>query len=112
MPTQKKIKKTSDKAAIFEKSNEELVRHIKLSEHTRLTISVFAIDGKAGRDVQFNIRKFYRTQNDPTWKPARQGITLPLQLMSKFRKRTKDIEEALEAIDIDDVPGLPEREDK
>jgi len=99
--TSKKAKKPSKPAV-----PEGMIEHIKLSDNQRLEISVFARTEGDDEDatVYLNLRKFYRTKKDPQWKPARQGMTLPLDLAKKLRVKMKSVQEAAE----DDTDNIPE----
>ena len=84
---------------------------IKLGDNQKLEISAFArADDDDNNIIYLNLRKFYRTKNDKTWKPARQGMTLPLELAKKFRVKFKSVCEAA-SDDEDSVPVMKGKED-
>ena len=86
----KKTNKSSSKKSNKEESKN--YEQIKLGDNTCLRISAFAFDDDEDHEnIQINIRKFYRTQKDRTWKPARQGMTIPLEIAKKFRVKMKAI---------------------
>lgn len=89
-----KAKTSSKKTKKVEDKNYE---QIKLGDNTCLRISAFAFDDDEDMEnIQINIRKFYRTQKDKTWKPARQGMTIPLEIAKKFRVKMKTICESVD----------------
>lgn len=49
---------------------------IKISDHKRWEIELIQMEKKG--PTLINVRQFYCTRNDPTWKPGRQGMTLSL----------------------------------
>jgi hypothetical protein len=90
---------------------EGLTVSIKLTDNQKMEISAFRLDDDDdGENLQINIRKFYRTQKDKTWKPARQGMTIPLELAKKFRQKLKGVCDIAEEAG-DDVPKLEKRKD-
>jgi hypothetical protein len=106
MPTEKKSKakaKAKSKAVLKEPTYEQF----KTSENSCIRISAFK-HAETDEDVHINIRKFYRTQKDPQWKPARQGMTLPMELAKKFRIMLKSVCDTAEE---GDVAVLPSKEE-
>lgn len=81
------------------------VKNMRLGENQKLEISVFSREDI----VYMNFRKFYRTQKDPSWKPARQGMTLPLDLVKKMRALSRALQEMAEE-DLEAVPEIQGRE--
>jgi hypothetical protein len=54
--------------------SEEVLCEVPKSEKAMVRISHTI---KNGRDY-LNVREFYCTSNDPTWKPSKSGMTFPL----------------------------------
>ena len=88
--------KSSSKSA--KSSKEQVFERIKLSDNSEIRISLITFHEDAD-EVLVNVRKFYKTKNDPTWKPARQGITLPIEKAKAFRVKLKTICERSESDD-------------
>lgn len=86
-------------------TNDALEQTIKLSDNLKLQINVFAREEDDEKTVYVNLRKFYRTQKDRTWKPGRQGLTIPMELAKKLRVKFKAVCEAAEE-DPDSIPVI------
>lgn len=76
---------------------------IEISKLSKITISTF-IGPSGGRYL--NIRKFWRTQVNYDWLPAKQGITIPEELAEEFLTAF-----AFELKHIGDAPALEKSEE-
>jgi len=84
------------------KNQEQVTREVKLSDNQKLVVSSFLTDDGS---KHLNVRKFYRTQKDPNWKPAAQGLTLSQE---KAKKAIKMLIEAFKNMD-EEAVALPPR---
>lgn len=85
---------------------EQVEREVKLTDNLKLVISSF-IDDDDNKHI--NIRKFYKTQRDPQWKPGRQGLTLP---ENKAKKSIQAMIECYKNIEDEAVKLEPRSEKK
>jgi hypothetical protein len=44
-----------------------------------------------GEQQLLSVRQMYATKKDPTYKPAKQGITIPIDVADKIAKYIKDM---------------------
>jgi hypothetical protein len=60
-----------------------MAKRINVSEH-----KAFRVEGvKYDKDTKMvSIRQLYNTQKDPTFKPGRQGVALPLEVAERVAK--------------------------
>ena len=54
----------------------KMVREITKATTSKLVVEKVEKNGKE----YFSIREWYCTKNDPTWKPAKNGMTIPKEL--------------------------------
>lgn len=72
------------------KTEQKFEYRIKLGPKHKLSISIFK---NQQDDVVLNLRKFYLGDDEETWLPDRQGLTMHLEQAVKLRKITKLLEE-------------------
>jgi hypothetical protein len=84
-----------------------MAKLIKVSETSAYHISIIQMGdnekGKPKKPKMLSIRKMYCTQKDKTWKPAYQGMTIPLDICARILKGMiavyKDLDQVVEVIE-------------
>lgn len=66
-----------------------MAKRVTVSEHKAYRIEGIEIDGLQ----MVSIRQLYNTKKDPTWKPGRQGVTLPIDKAAHISKIIKELAE-------------------
>lgn len=84
-----------------------MAKLIKISDTKAYRVSVIQMGknekGESKKPRLLSIRQMYATQKDPTWKPAYQGITIPLDICARVIKAMiavfKDPDQKVEVIE-------------
>ncbi len=64
-----------------------MAKRVTVSEH-----KAYRIEGvEIGGDNYVSVRQLYNTKKDPTWKPGRQGVTIPVDKAAKIGKLLAEI---------------------
>lgn len=77
---------------------------IKISDHKRWEIELIQME-KNGPSL-INVRQFYCTKNDATWKPGRHGLTLSMEGDKSEAKRVLKALAAVYKNEDDEKPRL------
>lgn len=59
---------------------------IKINDTKAFRVEIIQMGSKKGSPRFLSIRQMYCTKKDTTWKPSRQGLTLPLDIVPRILK--------------------------
>lgn len=84
-----------------------MAKLIKVSDSKAYRVSLIRMEEDKEKKVYLSIRQMYRTKKEPDdWKPGYQGLTFPLDIVTRILKAVKKVSES------DDKPEVIKKKEK